>query len=80
MTLKKTLLAVGCLASTGCGSSKFIPDKVCFTEVNGSSAVMNCYDRSLNLTTVPIQDKYTCFSPDDAEKLQAFVSKCSRKK
>lgn len=57
----------------------FKPERVCITDATDPvKPVMRCYDSSLNATELPIQDRFTCFSPDDSAKLEQYLNRCAK--
>lgn len=51
---------------------------VCFTEGFGSDAVFSCFDQAGKRTELEVQDKYTCFSPQDSKRLLDALRGCKR--
>lgn len=77
MKHKLKLLALGCLVSA-CGNPKLKITEVCL--VNAPNGEFDCYNQQGALTHKQLDqvDKYTAFSVDNAQKLQAYVVKCEK--
>jgi hypothetical protein len=66
------------LAGTSCASFVEPPMKVvCFIESRDKGAVFSCWDEAGKRTELEPQDRYTCFSPTDANLLLSRLKSCT---